>query len=270
MRKVILTILDGLNYETARSRMGFMNHLVDMKIAYFYKVMSGLPSLSRPLYETILTGTNPIEHGIVNNQTNRLSKEKNIFSLAKNAGLRTSAAAYYWVSELYNKSPYNYIDDRFQNDDTKNIQNGIFYFDDAYPDNHLFIDGEYLRSNYNPDFLLIHSMNIDLAGHMYSCDSKEYRNKAAEIDSILSTFIPRWIEEGYHIIVTSDHGMNLDCSHGGIEDNERLVPMWTIGEQFVHADCEEVDQLIIAPMICKILGMEISKKMIKEKFIGLK
>ncbi|WP_298838512.1 histidinol-phosphatase HisJ family protein [Clostridium sp.] len=42
---------------------------------------------------------------------------------------------------------------------------------------------------------------------------------------------------GYQIIVTEDHGMNSDCNHGGIEDDERHVPLWTIGEQFVAADC---------------------------------
>jgi predicted AlkP superfamily pyrophosphatase or phosphodiesterase len=270
MNKVILVVLDGLNYETARSRMGFMSHLVEMKKAQFYKVVSALPSMSRPLYETILTGTNPIEHGITNNNINRKSKEESIFSIAKKAGLKTGAAAYHWVSELYNKSPFNYIEDRIQNDPTNNIQNGMFYYDDTYPDSHLFLDAEYIRKTYDPDFLLIHPMNIDLAGHLYSSDSKEYRKKAIDADTILSNHIPTWIEEGYHIIVTADHGMNKDNAHGGIEDDERHVPMWTIGESFVDTTCEEVNQLIIAPTICNILDIEPSEKMIKEKFIGLK
>ena len=42
-----------------------------------------------------------------------------------------------------------------------------------------------------------------------------------------------------------------------------------IGEQFVNADCYEINQLLIAPTICRILGIEPSEKMIKEKFIGL-
>ncbi len=64
--------------------------------------------------------------------------------------------------------------------------------------------------------------------------------------------------------------MNKDNAHGGIEDDERHVPMWTIGESFVDTTCEEVNQLIIAPTICNILDIEPSEKMIKEKFIGLK
>ncbi len=30
MNKFILVVLDGLNYETARSRMGFISHLVEI------------------------------------------------------------------------------------------------------------------------------------------------------------------------------------------------------------------------------------------------
>ena len=270
MNKVILVLLDGLNYETGRSRMGFMNHLVEMKKAQFYKVVSALPSLSRPLYETILTGTNPIEHGITNNSINRRSKEESIFSIARKAELKTGAAAYHWVSELYNKSPFNYMEDRIQNDSTKNIQNGMFYFDDAYPDSHLFLDGEYIRKTYDPDFLFIHSMNIDLVGHLYSSQSKEYKAKTLEADSILSNYVLTWMKQGYQIIITADHGMNSDCNHGGIEDDERHVPMWVIGEQFVSTDCYEINQLLIAPTICRVLGIEPSEKMIKEKFIGLK
>lgn len=270
MNKVILVVLDGLNFETARSRMGFMHNLVEMKKAQFYKVIASLPTMSRPLYETILTGTNSIEHGITNNNINRRSKEESIFSIATKKGLKTGAAAYHWVSELYNKSPFNYIEDRIQNNPTQNIQNGMFYYDDTYPDSHLFLDGEYIRKTYNPDFLLIHSMGIDDIGHKYSSESKEYRKKAIEVDTILSNLIPIWIEEDYHIIVTADHGMNKDHGHGGIEDDERLVPMWTIGESFVYNTCEQVNQLIIAPTICKILGINPSGKMINEKFIGLK
>ncbi|CAH2214575.1 alkaline phosphatase family protein [Tepidibacter aestuarii] len=270
MQKVILVILDGLNYNTGISRMGFMHHLVEMKKAQLYKVIAALPSMSRPLYETILTGTNPIEHGITNNNINRRSKEESIFSIARKSGLKTGAAAYHWVSELYNKSPFNYIEDRIQNDSAQNIQNGMFYYDDNYPDSHLFLDAEYIRKAYDPDFLLIHPMGIDEIGHQYSSESKEYRKKAIEVDTILSNHIPTWIEEGYNIIVTADHGMNKDHGHGGIEDDERLVPMWTIGESFIDTDCKEVNQLIIAPTICKILGIEPSKKMMKEKFIGLK
>jgi predicted AlkP superfamily pyrophosphatase or phosphodiesterase len=59
--------------------------------------------LSRPLYECILTGVPPIDSGIVHNNVARLSSQRSIYHYARDAGLKTAAAAYHWVSELYNR-----------------------------------------------------------------------------------------------------------------------------------------------------------------------
>ena len=120
--------------------------------------------MSRPLYECILTGVRPVESGIVNNQIVRLSNHESIFSLAKSQGKVTAAAAYHWVSELYNRAPFDAVRDRFTNDETMNIQHGCFYHWDHYPDEALFLDAEHLRVTHQPDFLLIHPMNIDDIG----------------------------------------------------------------------------------------------------------
>ncbi len=261
--KVILVILDGLNYETAIKRMGYMQHLVENNIADLYQVKAELPTLSRPLYEAILTGTAPYINGIVNNQVVRRSHERSIFHLAREKGLKTAAAAYYWISELYNKSPFDAISDREQADESQVIQYGKFYFEDTYPDSHLLIDGEILRRKVDPDFLLIHPMGIDDVGHRYGSETKEYHNKVTEVDTLLSKYIPLWIKEGYHIMITADHGMNAYANHGGIGADERIVPLWTIGACFKKMDVkEEIPQLMLAPIICRILNLAISDKMI--------
>ncbi|MDW2095637.1 alkaline phosphatase family protein, partial [Vibrio sp. 1866] len=168
-------------------------------------VQCELPSMSRPLYECILTGVRPVESGIVNNNIVRLSNHDSIFSLAKSQGKVTAAAAYHWVSELYNRAPFEPIRDRFTNDETMNIQHGCFYHWDHYPDEALFIDAEHLRRTHQPDFLLIHPMNIDDMGHKHGLDSRQYRNSARGADIILSNYIVQWLADGYQIIVTSDH-----------------------------------------------------------------
>ena len=93
-----------------------------------------LPSMSRPLYENILTGVAPYKSGITNNQIRRLSNYESIFHKVKEAGGISSVAAYHWISELYNHSPSDYLDDGYQDDLNKPIQYGRFYFDDVYPD----------------------------------------------------------------------------------------------------------------------------------------
>lgn len=261
-KKIILIIIDGLNYETSKE-MGYMKALEEGGIASHYKVTAELPTLSRPLYETILTGVTPVEHGVVGNQIDRLSKEENIFSLARKAGLRTGAAAYHWVSELYNSTPFNEKKDTYTINIEKNIQYGRFYQADHYPDNHLFFDGEWIRKTHNPHFLLIHSMNIDDFGHKFGSKSLEYRNGARRVDRILSDWIPFWIEKNYKIIVTADHGMNNDKTHGSFSHEEREVPMWLIGDEFKAGEIRKISQLQIAPIICRVLGIDSGSKMIE-------
>lgn len=252
--RVIFVLLDGLNYKNSEY-MGYMIALEREGKAKFLKVLSEMPSLSKPLYETLLTGKKPIEHGVLNNGTPIMSKEKNIFSLCREAGLVTGVSGYYWLSELYNSIPFNKIKDTTTNDENKNIQHGRFYTLDHYPDEVVFVDGEYIREKYNPDFLMIHSMNIDDAGHKFGSDSKEYRYSVRVADNLLSTFVPKWIEEGYNIIVTSDHGMSVDGMHSGKDKLEAEVPLWVINDKKDLQLGEEIEQIYVTSIITSILGI---------------
>lgn len=265
---VILVVLDGLNYSVAHHCMGYLNGLIEADSATLYKMECELPSMSRPLYECILTGVPPIKSGIVNNEVVRLSRFDSIFSLARLAGKTTAAAAYYWVSELYNRAPFVATRDRFTNDKQLTIQHGCFYQADHYPDDHLFVDAEYLRTQYSPDFLLIHPMNIDDTGHKFGLDSSQYRNAARKTDIILSNYLPLWIEQGYQIIVTSDHGMNNDHSHGGILLEERAVPLFVIGDKFSHQAQCTVEQTALCGTICALLDIDYADKKICHELLS--
>ncbi|MGF1695996.1 alkaline phosphatase family protein [Vibrio lamellibrachiae] len=253
--KVILVVLDGLNYQVARECMGYLNGLIEQRKATLYPLQCELPSLSRPLYECILTGVPPVISGIVNNGVSRLSNQESVFSLARSQGRITAAAAYHWVSELYNRTPFEAVRDRYTEDETLNIQHGRFYHWDHYPDEALFLDAESLRLNHHPDFLLIHPMNIDDMGHKFGLNSKEYRNCARAADSYLSNYIESWIDDGYQIIITADHGMNNDLSHGGILPEEREVPLFVIGNQFSHQPTA-IKQTELCGVCCELLGLD--------------
>jgi len=127
--KVILVVLDGLNYDVARHAMGHLQAYVSAGRGTLYKLTCELPALSRPLYECILTGVPPIESGIVHNNVSRLSHQRSVFHYAREAGLSTAAAAYHWVSELYNRSPFIAARDRHTDDNDLPIQHGHFWPD---------------------------------------------------------------------------------------------------------------------------------------------
>lgn len=264
--KLIVVVLDGLRYDAARKYMGYLEHLVEQGQLSCYRVQSELPSLSRPLYEVLLTGTPVSKNGITANHIVRPSHEESVFHLAVGANLRTAAVAYHWVSELYNSAPFNPLADRHQHNVMKPIQHGSFYFEDHYPDSHVFADAVYLRSAYDPHFLYIHSMNIDDAGHRYGGESKEYELSVRNADGLLATVLPIWMEQGYKILITADHGMNANGYHGGVTSSERDVPLYTFGVDILSLEKEDqtLPQLRLAPLMCHCLGFAPSTAMSKE------
>jgi len=255
--KAILILSDGLRYDTAVAGMGYLGHLVESKQASLYKIWGEVPSMSRPMYETVHTGLTASEHGIVSNAVVRRSNQPNLFQVFRDAGKTTAAAAYWWFSELYNRAPYDPIEDGEVDDDSLLIQHGRFYRIDQYPDPELFHAAARLVRRFQPDYLLLHPMGMDNAGETYGADSPEYRNQAIYQDAWLAPLIVEWMERGYVILVTGDHGINADHRHGGTTAEMREVPLYLIrpGVPGVGDAGETKSQLQIAPTLCKLLGV---------------
>lgn len=263
MSKVILILSDALRYDVAVANMGFLGHLVESKLATLYKIVGELPSMSRPMYETIHTGVPSSVHGIVANSVVRRSSMPNIFQSVKDAGKVTAAAAYSWFSELYNRAPYDRVDDKETDDDSLSIQHGRFYTEDDYPDIELFVTAAHLIRKFSPDYLLLHPMGMDYHGETYGSDSKEYRNHAIHQDMWLAPLIQGWMERDYSIFVTGDHGINKDGGHGGTTPEQREVPLfWIQSKVKGRGDTGEIiSHLQIAPTILKLLDVPIPETM---------
>lgn len=261
--KLILVILDGCTYHAATENLGYLEHLVTMGMGSKFRVQGELPSLSRPMYETIMTGLPVCKHGITNNLTIRLSDQVSLFDLCRLHKLSTAAAAYYWFSELYVSAPFVPTVDRLQLSGDAKINYGIYYFEDHYPDSHVYSDAEYLRRQFNPDFLLVHPMNIDDAGHRFGGTSSQYHQAVAMENVVLASVIPLWLEAGYQVMVTADHGMNEHCIHGGNSELQRMVPLYLFSEKTTKGFYTEqsLPQLMLAPIICRLLGFEPPEKM---------
>jgi predicted AlkP superfamily pyrophosphatase or phosphodiesterase len=259
MSKIILVLADGLRYDVSRDNMGFLGHLVETKQASLYKMIGELPSMSRQMYETVHTGVPSSVHGIVANSIVRLSRMPNIFQAVKEAGRVTAAAAYYWVSELYNRAPYDYINDKEVDDENLTIQHGRFYTEDEYPDIELFRTSALLVRKFSPDYLLVHPMGLDYRGETFGSDTKEYRNHATRQDIYLAPLLMEWKELGYTVLITADHGINKDGSHGGTTPEQREVPLFVVppNGQGEGDTGETVSQLQLAPTILNLLDLPI-------------
>jgi predicted AlkP superfamily pyrophosphatase or phosphodiesterase len=263
LNKVILVLSDGLRYDVAVARMGMLGNMVETKLASLYKVIGELPSISRPIYETVHTGMPVNQHGVVSNKVIRKSNKSNIFQLVREAGGTSAAAAYYWFSELYNRAPYDPIEDREVDDPSLLIQHGRFYTQDDFPDIELFASAGMLVRRFHPDYLLVHPMGMDYIGGTKGGSSSKYRKHATSQDIWLSTYLAEWVDNGYTILVTGDHGINNDGFHGGSTPEEREVPLFLIRPGIPGAgDTQEtISQLQIAPTICRLLGVAIPETM---------
>ncbi|HWR23708.1 MAG TPA: alkaline phosphatase family protein [Feifaniaceae bacterium] len=258
MAKTVFILLDGCNYRTATENLGYLEHLTEAGAIAKHRVRGELPASSRPMYETLLTGLPVLEHGVASNLAVRLSRCENIFSLCRKNGLSTAAAAYCWISELYVRAPFSHKTDRFLNDPDCAIQHGVFYFEDNYPDSHVLADATYLLQRHGPDFLMIHTMNIDDAGHAFTCASPQYAKAAAKADMLLSVLVPELTEAGCSVVVTADHGMNGLGLHGGNTDEQRETALYLFSPSARRGDFTRnaIPQLCVAPLLCACLDME--------------
>lgn len=268
--KVILVVVDGLRDDTAAAHMGYLEHLVEHHQAQRMSVIAEMPSMSRPLYETIQTGVAPYVHGITSNSVVRRSIMPNVFDIAAKNGRVTAAAAYWWVSELYNAVPYDPIEHGEIDNPDCAIQHGRFYMNDSFPDAELFAQAERMIRRYAPDYLLIHPMGMDDTGHRHGANSSEYANHAIYVDQVMANLLPSWLERNYTVLITADHGMNDNHNHGGSGADVRMVPLYFIQPGVPAGEKAQapVSQLCIAPTLLKLLGLPIPETMKNSPLFG--
>lgn len=269
--KIILVIIDGAGYEACVKECGYLEGLVELGQARRWKMQSAIPSISAPLYETIHTGLRPIEHGITCNEALRQSHYPNVFKSCIEAGLTTAAVAHSYFFTLYAGSNYNLLQDAEYSNDESPIQNGRFYSMEAYSKTNICAPAEIdlcaqtvsVIKQYKPDYLLLHTSSVDSIGHAYGGQSSEYYRQIYQVDIALSRTVPIWIENGYSVFVTADHGINDDGHHGGTESIVRDIPFYMIGENTISLPSSEetLDQCGIAPSILNLLNVPIPNTM---------
>ncbi|MCX7951829.1 MAG: alkaline phosphatase family protein [Clostridiales bacterium] len=246
--KICLIIIDGLRLDTISS-MPFIKNLIDSNIASFSISKAEKPTLSRPGYMRILTGSPTNINGIFSNIQHIPSPILGISDLALYKKLKTSLCGYFWVYELF---PFT-----FHN---KNI----YYIRDGKT----FSDSMNILSKYSPDFFIIHPMSVDNAGHKFGGYSNEYKNEAIKIDYEISKLYKTLIDNNYSIIITSDHGHLNFGGHELYHETTFLTPFVFINSSHKKVNIPfYIDQIDIAPTICDLLGIPKTLYMTGNSFI---
>ena len=255
MRRLIFVLLDGVSARVARACMGYLEARREAGMIFGGSSLCELPARSRPLYHCLVTGLRPVESGLVHNSL-RVAPNPGLscFHLARSQGRTTAAAAFAWFSELLNASPFVPERDRLTASPDLPVQYGLFYSPDSYPDAQVFEDAEALRARHDPHLLLIHCLGADHAGHRHGIGAA-YRNAVREADMLLASFMPRWLEQGYQVMITGDHGMSADKQHNGTEAEEREVPVYLAGAAFRPDALRAPAQTEWCGTLCEALGL---------------
>lgn len=112
----------------------------------------------------------------------------------------------------------------------------------------------YLRKE-QPDFLFLYLGYTDEAGHDYGWMGKEYLTAAANASECIRK-LKEQLPDGYHLIVTADHGGH-ERTHGMEIPEDMTIPMLFIGPKFAAGKTVSgVSLLDIAPTIADILEIE--------------
>lgn len=273
--KLLLIILDGVPYRNWRRLMGNLEGWVQSGQARVWKMRSVLPSTSACCYASIHTGVPPQVHGILSNEWRHRVTQPDVFSEVTKAGGKTGAVTHSYWSEFFNRYPFDLVDDLEYDEPGGPITHGRFHTMSGYghdnqmtpSDVDLFGTLTMLTRRFSIDYGILHTCTLDSMGHRFGHDCVEMDHAVAVMDAQLAAFLPKWLEAGYEVMVTADHGQTDRGHHGGREDLQQDFALYYFGSAEGPSEDVLLDQLQLAPTILRRLGVSIPDSMKAEPFL---
>ncbi|MDP3897290.1 MAG: alkaline phosphatase family protein [Mesorhizobium sp.] len=273
--KLLLIILDGLPYRNWKPFMGNLEGWVQSGDARVWKMRSVLPSTSACCYASIHTGVSPQVHGVLANEIRHRVTQPDIFSEVTASGGKTGAVTHSYWSEFFNRYPFEMVRDIEYDEPDSPITHGRFHTMTAYghdnqmtpSDVDLFATLTMLCVRHGIDYGILHTCTLDSMGHRFGHDCGQMDHALAVMDAMLAAFLPKWLEMGYEVIVTADHGQTNRGHHGGHDDEMQDVALYYFGKGRGPKADVLLDQLQLAPTILKRLGVEVPSTMKAKPFL---
>jgi len=274
--KLLLIILDGVPWRNWCRLFGNLEGWVESGEAQRWKMRACLPSMSGPCYASIHTGVTPQQHGILLNDQRKRVSFPDIFSQVNAAGGKSGAVTHSYWSEFFNRYPFDPVMDLEYDEPDGPIHHGRFHTMSGYNHDNQMTPSDVdllgtlsmLVQRHGIDYGILHTCTLDSFGHRFGHDNVQMDNACATADAMLAAFLPSWIEAGYEVIVTADHGQTDRGHHGGHEDEQQEFALYYFGEgQGPDAD-SVLEQTQLAPTILSRLGAEIPPPMKSKPFLS--
>lgn len=273
--KLLLIILDGVPYRNWRRLMGNLEGWVQSGEAQVWKMRSVLPSTSACCYASIHTGVSPQVHGILSNENRFRVKQPDIFSEVSKAGGKTGAVTHSYWSEFFRSYPFDLVEDMEYDEPGGPITHGRFHTMTGYnarnqmtpSDVDLFATLTMLTKRHGIDYGILHTCTLDSMGHRFGHDCHEMDHACYAMDGMLAGFLPGWIDAGYEVMVTADHGQTDRGHHGGHDDEMQDFALYYFGPAKGPEADTLLDQLQLAPTVLSRLGVAIPQTMKAKVFL---
>ncbi|TPM99342.1 alkaline phosphatase family protein [Mesorhizobium sp. B2-1-3A] len=274
--KLLLIILDGVPYRNWRRLMGNLEGWVQSGEARVWKMRSVLPSTSACCYASIHTGVSPQVHGILSNENRFRVAQPDIFSEVSKAGGKTGAVTHSYWSEFFRSYPFDLVEDMEYDEPGGPITHGRFHTMTGYnarnqmtpSDVDLFATLTMLTKRHGIDYGILHTCTLDSMGHRFGHDCHEMDHAVYAMDGMLAAFLPSWIEAGYEVMVTADHGQTDRGHHGGHDDEMQDFALYYFGPAKGPEGDTLLDQLQLAPTVLSRLGVPVPATMKAKTFLG--
>lgn len=189
-----------------------------------------MPSVTLPNWTSILSGSGPELHGVVNNSWKidkfvlpAVAKDADgyypsVFTVLKEQVRGMKTAFYYNWKPLFN--PHN----------RKNFDEESYLEKDEYVPNYQKALKFISTHEENPTLVFLYSVHTDHAGHAHKWMSPEYIKSIEEADVEIGKFLEEMKEKGLYkdtyFMFLTDHG-GIKNGHGGVTVDEMIVP-WGI------------------------------------------
>jgi len=236
---VFVVTFDGARADVFWESVKFIKNMLNVSVRAEHFV-TVYPTITYPAHTSLFTGTWPQRHGVFENEPMRVEVE-DIFEVVEKYGFKTAMVTGPSLGSMFGTS--------------ETIRSLGWYESSRSMDEALEI-----IENHEPNFMFVHLIDSDKAGHEYGSDSAEYRSAIAWNDQQVKRLYEKIVEMGWErdavIIVTADHGMYGNRHHNVWPLLVIDVPLWMWGAPFKqNATIKGARIIDIAPTVAYLLGI---------------
>jgi len=249
-RRVYVIVVDGCNRGRLwQAKAPVMDRLAREGTEYL-AVDPAYPARTVVCFSSMLTGAEPVEHGMRSNFAPRLGvRVESVFDVLEQHGRRGRLVG---IAHLLDPFGEHVVRAVTSVQPTSEI------------DRSLTAEARRVVEQEDPDLLVLQLLAADQVGHVRGVRSKEYLDQLAETDRHVGDFLAFLDErgklDGATVILMADHGQGRGIGgHGHLDWGERPVPfvVWGEGSEPGAVSREPRSVLELAETVSRLLGVRV-------------